>query len=120
MLKDSGLAHVKYKKQLELYSKIKYYMKCNLECCTRNNNGMCDFCGDKETVYHFLIACPKYKPSRDIFLNCVNNSFMIYDIQLNLENILFPPKALSWHHRKMVLDSLCEYVRRTKRIYIRF
>ena len=94
-------------------------MECGLECCQKNNSGMCKHCGTKETVYHFLITCTKYDTLRDYFLACVAEIYTIYDINLTLENILFPPKALSWSHRKMVLDNICKYVKDSRRIMIR-
>ncbi len=94
-------------------------MKCALDCCAKNNNGMCSHCQKKETVYHYIIECTKYDTIRHHFLSCIAEIFMKYDIDLTLENILFPPKALSWYHRKMVLDNICVYVRNSRRLIIK-
>ena len=109
-----------YKQQLQNYGFIRTYLKCQSQCCTKNNNGFCTSCDEKETVYHYLIECTKYDHLRNNFLYCIEDIFMMYDINLTLENILFPPKALSWHHRKMILDSLYGFVKSTKRIFIYF
>ena len=114
-----ALQHYQYYKiQMEKYRLIKYYMKCDLKCCEKNNSGMCKHCGAKETVYHYLIECTKYDMLRYYLLHCVAEIFTIYDINLTLENILFPPKALSWYHRKMVLDNICRFVKDSRRLII--
>ena len=94
-------------------------MKCALKCCEKNNNGMCSHCGKKETVYHFLIECIKYNELRDYFLLCVEEICENYNVNLTLENILFPPRVISWYHRKMILDSICTYIRRSRRLLIK-
>ena len=109
-----------YKKQLQMYGYIKYMMVCARQCCVRNHSGLCDVCETNESVYHLLIDCRKYSISRDLFLIRVKDILELYCINISLENVLFPPTILSWNHRKMILDSLCGFVKKTHRLHIRF
>eukprot|EP01084_Bolivina_argentea_P107871 192826_1 len=107
-----------YANQKKKRNEIKYYLKCELDCCKKNNKGLCNYCHEIETVYHFIIECRKYNDIRDPFLTIVQELLNRYEIELTLENILFPPKMLAWMHRKLILDSLCHYVKQTRRLFI--
>eukprot|EP01084_Bolivina_argentea_P217607 369432_1 len=83
------------------------YFKCKKECCTRNNSGRCKYCINKiEDVNHFLMNCKQYNWQRNYLLYEITPIFYQNNIKINLQNILFSPKSLSWHHRKLILSSM--------------
>ncbi len=85
------------------------------ECCSGNNSGRCDVCNRVEDVEHYIMNCRKYNVQRQNLFEIASPTLQQNGFDLNLKNVLFPPIRLNWQHRKLILDSLIEYVLKTKR-----
>ena len=77
--------------------------------------GRCQFDSAIETVLHFVMECNNYSDIRQSLRQTVEPILKSYNYVYKLKTILFPPKDLRWAHRKMILDSLCNYVQLSKR-----
>ncbi len=91
-------------------------LKCILECCSKCNGGYCIHCEVFEDVHHFLFQCQQYIVLRTKYINTIFRILHWYQIQISMKAILFPPKNMSWKHRKMVLYNICKYVQESGRL----
>ncbi len=102
------------------------FNKCPFECCSTINGGCCNYCDNLfETVNHFVMYCPKYNALRNQLFTVIGPIYYKYSIPLNLMNILFvpiyvnkhqPKYKLRWQHRKLIYNSLIQFVIQSKRI----
>ena len=83
-------------------------MECHGNCCSSINHGKCPFCiNEMESVYHFIMECPKYRKMRFLLYCNVMQILNQYQYSFSLKNILFPPPNINQQHRKQIYDSLC-------------
>ena len=107
-----------YRDQFQEYGCIQSTIYCTSECCKYNNSGFCHFCKNcRESVYHFIMVCPKYKRNRFLLYCEIMRILNQYQYEYNLKNILFPPMNIIRQHRKHIYDSLCYFVLSTRRIH---
>ncbi len=105
-----------YRQQYNNYSYIKQYKQCKDEFCKKYNQGKCIQCKVWETVYHFLCECKNNFMLRTKMIMDINEILIINNLELTLDNILFPPMNLSWNHRKQIFTGITKYVKQTKRL----
>ena len=113
------LQHINYyKQQYEQHNQIIKIKECNGDCCITNNYGKCPFCINKlESVYHLIMECTKCRRIRSIMYCNIMQIFNQYQYTYSLKNILFPPTNINQQHRKQIYDSLCIFIKDTKRLY---
>eukprot|EP01084_Bolivina_argentea_P040355 74579_1 len=88
-------------------------IKCN--CCTLNNSGRCNYCDKIEDVFHYMFNCNKYNKERKRLIFTLIPIYVQYNTTISLKTLLFPPKPLTWAHRKLILQSISIYVINTGR-----
>ncbi len=92
------------------------YINCKNKCCSKINSGRCNYCIDEiENVNHYIMDCSYYKIQRKHLFYIITSIYHQYQIQIELKTILFPPKSLTWKHRKLILSSISNYAIETKR-----
>ncbi len=117
-LTQHKLQHYKYYKNMhEINNGHLQIMKCDQQCCNLNNSGRCNHCNKIEDVHHFIFNCKQYDNYRQQLLYHVIPIYLQYNMNISLKTLLFPPKSLTWAHRKMVLQSICIYVINTTRFH---
>eukprot|EP01084_Bolivina_argentea_P040354 74578_1 len=110
------LKHYKYYKNMHAINNGHLqFIKCNNKCCALNNSGKCNYCNKIEDVYHYIINCKKYNNHRKQLMYSIMPIYLQYHLTISLKTILFPPKSLTWAHRKLVLQSISSYVINTDR-----
>ena len=90
-------------------------LTCNSDCCAKNNSGLCDHCGVRETEQHFLLDCPGHAHIRSSTIDAWRVVYPRLMLNFNIKTLLFPPRRLSWRHRKAVLTSVAQFAVQTGR-----
>ncbi len=105
-----------YQKQYNTYGYIKEYKTCKDECCKQYNEGKCIECKQWETVYHYLFECKVNFMLRTKMIMDIRNILNLYNHNLCLDNVLFPPINMQWNHRKQIFNGITNYVNKTHRL----
>ncbi len=106
--------HSEYTFQMQQQPNKFVYLNCINECCKKINAGLCS-CGEFEDVYHFILQCNQYDSLRFDLIQLILPSYHLYNVDLNLKTLLYPPCTMNWEHRKLILNSLCQYVLKSGR-----
>eukprot|EP01084_Bolivina_argentea_P145692 255319_1 len=110
------LKHYKYYKNMhKINNGHLQIMKCDQPCCKLNNSGRCTYCNQIEDVHHVIFNCNQYNNYRTQLLHHIIPIYLQYNTDVSLKTLLFPPKSLTWKHRKLVLQSICVYIINTMR-----
>ena len=90
-------------------------LDCRDECCATLNNGRCTHCQVLETEEHFLLVCPAHARLRRLTFGGYRRIYLNHGETFDLRSLLFPPKCLSWRHRKAILQNVVIFAVRTGR-----
>eukprot|EP01083_Nonionella_stella_P147185 463944_1 len=96
------------------------HIRCTLSDC-ECKDGICQFCNDNKygNVKHLILECPQIDIMREQYItpciNLVRRTYHTSPLPL-LQALLFPPKNVRWHHRKMILSSITDFVLRSNHL----
>eukprot|EP01083_Nonionella_stella_P232839 820929_1 len=104
-----------YKSQQISNGYHRQHIKCT-RCCAKFCGGRCKHCIDKyEDESHMILKCPHYQQDRMRLLYVIEPLYITYNVKICLKSLLFPPEAMRWRHRKLIIQSIANFAIATKR-----